>query len=1106
MGKVVVLYLLMTRSRVALLCLLLSIPLTGSLFAQSQPIPQGLASAQAASFVLGQQNFSDISFCTRMFVEAQAEGETGTIACVGPGHDRVAATDLGRRHLGATSGIAIAGNKLIVADSSYLSPPNHNRILIYNDLSLLQARLPQDELPAASVVVGQPDFNTTESGTTSQLMNQPVGVATDGVRLFVAEWGNNRVLIYNQIPETNGAAADVVVGQSDFNTSGFGSEPSQLRRPNGVFSDGVRLMIADTLNNRILIYNEIPAQNGASADVVLGSDSTQTLAPDAVTMVNPMSATTDGQRLIVSDLGNNRILIYNSIPTQNGATADVVVGQPDFISNAPGNTATSLNFPRYAASDGTGLLIADSGNNRILIYNQIPTENGAAPDVVLGQEDFLGLMESCSASNFAVPIAVASDGEMLYVSDGGNRRVLGFRPGPSLVALRGVVNSASFSEDPQTVACGVILPQPPVARGGIATIFGTNLADHTAAADSLPLPNEMEGVKVKFNGMEAALFFVSPGQLNVQVPWELEGFSASMEIEKQTPEGTIVSAAVPVALANGAPGIFSLSGTGEGAGVVVHADFSPVTEASPALPGEALTVFATGLGTVDHPVLNGDGAQFGASGSVTIGGAAGTGQTATITVNGLDHSYTTVEGDSVDDVVRGLADLINGDPDDPDDGDPNVTASANTIDSIVNLRAKNFGDDGANITYTASVPLGSTLTAQVAAQDVVPGSVTLGGTPGAGQTVTITLSGTVFPYDTVDGDTLETVVLRLTESINFDPNVFATADLSALTINLHFRNPDEALNIPYTATVSSATPLTVDTGSSTQVPGSVTIGGAVELDNIVNIILGNTSLFTYTTVAGDTLETVVSKLAELVNNDPNVSATADLDNLAVNLQLSNPDEGLNISFSATATGPGGITMTAFTPRDHLAPGVANVINTVSVTLGDVTAAVPGDVLVGGTPGPDQTVTVTLSGTVYSYTTVEGDTLETIVTSLAERINADPNVSATADTANLRIVLAAKNDVGAGVSFSASVSEGSTLAVLLQSVDINSGTVVLVTFAGLVKGLVGLYQVNFLVPESITPDPNIRLKLTQNLIIFGSVTQFDIISNSVSFPVAEAPAE
>ena len=424
-----------------LLCQLLSFWFTGCLFAQLQPVPEGLVSSQAASFVLGQRNYSDISFCT----SATVEEEDGTITrkCVGPGTidivDRDLVRDLGRRHLGSISGIAITGNKLILADSSYLSPPNHNRILIYNDLSLLKARLPQDDLPAADVVVGQPDFDSIDSGTSAQRINQPVGVATDGVRLYVADWLNNRVLIYNNIPETNGAAADVVVGQQNFDTSDFGAGPRALRRPHSVSvsSNGFRMMIADTLNNRVLIYNSIPTENGVAADVVLGQpnfDGSMALPTAANTLHSPMSATTttDGQRLIVTDLGNNRVLIYSSNPTENGAEANVVVGQPDFTSNAPGNTETSLNFPRYAYSDGERLLIADSGNNRILIYNQIPTQNGAAPDLVLGQADFMGLMESCAASNFAVPYAMASDGEMLFVSDSFNRRVLGFPARPCL--------------------------------------------------------------------------------------------------------------------------------------------------------------------------------------------------------------------------------------------------------------------------------------------------------------------------------------------------------------------------------------------------------------------------------------------------------------------------------------------------------------------------------------------------------------------------------------------------------------------------------------------------------------------------------------------------
>src|ERR1019366_8723910 len=140
----------------------------------------------------------------------------------------------------------------------------------------------------------------------------------------------------------------------------------------------------------------------------------------------------------------------------------------------------------------------------------------------------------------------------------------------------------------------------------------------------------------KFNGITAPLFFVSPTQINVQVPFELAGYSGSMEIEKDTSAGTIVSAAVPVGLANGAPGIFTHDGSGKGPGVVVHsADSTPVTTDSPAKPGEDIIVYVTGLGTVDNIVQDGAAAVFGAQGTVTIGGTPTAGSIATIIVQGI---------------------------------------------------------------------------------------------------------------------------------------------------------------------------------------------------------------------------------------------------------------------------------------------------------------------------------------------------------------------------------------------------------------------------------------------------------------------------------------
>ena len=97
-------------------------------------------------------------------------------------------------------------------------------------------------------------------------------------------------------------------------------------------------------------------------------------------------------KVIVVDNHNNRVLIFNEIPTENGASADVVVGQADFTHNSAnrgGSVANNtLYWPTSIYSDGDKLQIADFSNNRVLIYNEIPTENGASADVVIGQADF----------------------------------------------------------------------------------------------------------------------------------------------------------------------------------------------------------------------------------------------------------------------------------------------------------------------------------------------------------------------------------------------------------------------------------------------------------------------------------------------------------------------------------------------------------------------------------------------------------------------------------------------------------------------------------------------------------------------------------------------
>lgn len=398
--------------------------------------------------------------------------------------------------LGALNGVAYGGNTLVVADSNRVgAEPNNNRVLIYRDLpNQIPGRLDlitqsDSRCPAcigkATSVLGQPDFTKVESprAVAQATMNRPLGVAYNGRVLAVADTDNNRVLIWRSLPTSNEAPADFVVGHADFtkNVATRALSAKTLRGPQGVWLDQTDgLWVADTQNNRVLYYGVV-TQNNPDAKVVIGqkdfgSNQQTTLAQVPVvradTMRNPVSVTSDGTRLFVTDLGLSRILIWNSIPTQNGKAADVVVGQPDMTSYFSNNVeklcdsngtttdgkltypemcAKSMSLPRFALSDGTRLYVSDSGNDRVLVYNKIPTDNAAAADAVLGQQSDQINQASDSAlpervaatDSFRTPGALAWDGTNLYVADSYNRRVLLYTPADFPLPLAAVRNAAS---------------------------------------------------------------------------------------------------------------------------------------------------------------------------------------------------------------------------------------------------------------------------------------------------------------------------------------------------------------------------------------------------------------------------------------------------------------------------------------------------------------------------------------------------------------------------------------------------------------------------------------------------------------------------------------
>jgi len=458
--------------------------------------------------------------------------------------------------LGAVGGVAYANGILFAAEGNRTGmTPVNNRVLEFptqsfpGPLDTIRPFIARCAVCVgkANVVLGQPDFVSTTFTISQTGLRLPTAVATDGTILAVADTGNNRVMIWKSIPTTINQPADIELGQPDFKTVLQGSQQivdnKSLRSPQGVWIQNGKLFVADTQNHRVLIWNSIPTQNRQPADVVLGQPNFNVAnQPDltkakndahANTLLNPVAVSSDGTRLYVADLGNNRVLIWNSIPTTNQAPADVVVGQKDMDTGVendatdlcpsngtdsagnptfPIRCAKTMDFPRFALSDGTRLFIADGGNDRVLIYNAIPTQNAAAADAILGQLDentsqvssftdlFHPLLRQSAADITPTPTGLAWDGTNLYVTDSSNRRILVFTPEEPLVPINGVRNAASL----QIFALGSITLTGTITAGDVVKVTITDIKgtareyDYTMLKDDT-LATAMTGLAAVIN-------------------------------------------------------------------------------------------------------------------------------------------------------------------------------------------------------------------------------------------------------------------------------------------------------------------------------------------------------------------------------------------------------------------------------------------------------------------------------------------------------------------------------------------------------------------------------------------------------------------------------
>jgi uncharacterized protein (TIGR03437 family) len=278
--------------------------------------------------------------------------------------------------------------------------------------------------------------------------------------------------------------------------------------------------------------------------------------------------------------------------------------------------------PRHIAVDTDDrLYVADGGNNRVLIYDRIPTAASVDPPVAFTLPNITGAQAVSVSRNTGeiwvaasrlnptrvqryprferlaqgiqsdyqipvnTPIALTQDEfGSLYVAEANNRVSLYFN------ALRSQIagNYADRQQSPGGI--GIVYPLG-------SNTFGTETQVFNELPNPVPLPKELAGLEVLLNDRAVPLYFVSPGQINYLVPYDLPP-SGTVEVQVVRKSTGQVLASGNIVMAPVSPALFVQGGFPQGALAALNQDGTVNSPANPAARGEVITLFGTGLGEV----------------------------------------------------------------------------------------------------------------------------------------------------------------------------------------------------------------------------------------------------------------------------------------------------------------------------------------------------------------------------------------------------------------------------------------------------------------------------------------------------------------------------
>jgi len=482
--------------------------------------------------------------------------------------------------------------------------------------------------------LGDTGSSQVETAVNAEINGPDTVIFDSKGNMYIADTANNVVRMV-----TPGGAISTYAGDHALTPGPYGdggqANIADLYKPAGLAMDSSgNLYISDNGNNRIRKVIGVGLTNAGIISTIVDATGTVGFAGDGglatqAHINGPRAMAIDSSgALYFADSASN--MIRKVAPPAATGTITLVAGStsglPGFAGDGGQATGAMLDDPTGVAVDTCGnVYIADSRNSRIRIVTTDGIINTIAGSTILGSSNGYsgdGGPALSAQLNFPAGVAVDSKGNV-YVADTQNSVIRLLTPNsappcggaPPAINTGGVVSASAFGEFPS------------MAPGSWIEIYGSNLAADTrpwATSDfsnnDTTAPTSLDRTSVTINGQSAFIDYISPGQVNAQVPANTG--TGPLPLTVSTAAGT--SAAITVTVNTVQPGLWApaqfkvggnqyvgaIHATGSAAGTFVGpaGAFSGFTS-SPAQPGETITFYGTGFGTVSSGTLPGQVTQ-----------------------------------------------------------------------------------------------------------------------------------------------------------------------------------------------------------------------------------------------------------------------------------------------------------------------------------------------------------------------------------------------------------------------------------------------------------------------------------------------------------------